>query len=103
MEEKQIKTINDLNKQDCVRSLENLSCPILNPPNDPDVFNILLLINAYYDLKDKLYQLNDLMNKEIDSEYSVLPKSSEDLIRKNAYCYAFQKAIWAIEDILHGD
>lgn len=42
------------------------------------------------------------LNRKIDSEMSELPISSEDAIRKNAYCLALQQDIWALQNILDG-
>ena len=45
-------------------------------------------------VKDKLNKLADWLNAEIDKEYEMMPLSNMDTIRKNAYAYGLQKALY---------
>jgi len=61
--------------------------------------------NNFYDSKNMITRLKEFvefLNKKIDSEYEKMPISNEDAIRKNAYCFALQQDIWALENILSG-
>lgn len=53
-------------------------------------------------IEARLKEFIKFLNKKIDSEYEKLPISNEDAIRKNAYCFALQQDIWALENILNG-
>lgn len=53
-------------------------------------------------VKDKLTKLADWLNAEIDKEYEMMPLSNMDSIRKNAYAYGLQKALYGIENIIAG-
>lgn len=53
-------------------------------------------------IETRLKEFVEFLNKKIDSEYEKLPVSTEDAIRKNSYCLALQKDIWALENILNG-
>ena len=49
---------------------------------------------------ERLIKFKEFLNKEIDKEYSELPISNEDGIRKNSYCYTLQKVVYSIENII---
>jgi len=44
----------------------------------------------------------EFLDKTIDAEYSKLPLSAEDAIRKNSYCLALERDKRAIQNILNG-
>jgi len=44
----------------------------------------------------------EFLDKTIDAEYSKLPLSTEDAIRKNSYCLALERDKRAIQNILNG-
>lgn len=44
----------------------------------------------------------EFLDKTIDAEYSKLPLSAEDAIRKNSYCLALERDKRAIQNILKG-
>lgn len=50
----------------------------------------------------RLKEFITFLDKKINAEYEKLPISSEDAIRKNAYCLALQQDICALENILNG-
>lgn len=49
---------------------------------------------------ERLIKFKEFLNKEIDKQYSKPPISNEDGIRKNTYCYALQKVVYSIENII---
>lgn len=53
-------------------------------------------------MREKLIEFMDHIEKEIDSEYSKLPNSLEELIRKNVYCHTLEKVRKSIQNILSG-
>lgn len=53
-------------------------------------------------IKKNLQDFIDFLEKEIDREYSVVPVSDMDAVRKNAYCFALEKDKQAIGNILAG-
>lgn len=51
---------------------------------------------------ERLIELTECIDKEIDAEMEKLPISKEDAIRKNAYCYGLQKVKYSIDNIIEG-
>ena len=49
---------------------------------------------------ERLIKFKEFLDKEIDKQYSKLPISNEDGIRKYTYCYALQKVVYSIENII---
>lgn len=54
------------------------------------------------DIESRLEDLRKSIDKEIDAEMEKLPKTKDDNIRKNAYCFALQKILVSIDNILVG-
>lgn len=53
-------------------------------------------------IESRLKEFIAFLDKKINTEYEKLPISLEDAVRKNAYCFALQQDIWALENILDG-
>lgn len=51
---------------------------------------------------ERLTEFVERLDKEIDDEYDKRPLSTEDSIRKSAYCYGLQKVKCSIENIIAG-
>lgn len=61
-------------------------------------------INIFDDktIIERLTEFVERLDKEIDDEYDKRPLSTEDSIRKSAYCYGLQKVKCSIENIIAG-
>ena len=61
-------------------------------------------INIFDDktIIERLTEFVERLDKEIDDEYGKQPLSTEDNIRKSAYCYGLQKVKCSIENIIAG-
>lgn len=61
-------------------------------------------INIFDDktIIERLTEFVEHLDKEIDDEYDKRPLSTEDSIRKSAYCYGLQKVKCSIENIIAG-
>lgn len=61
-------------------------------------------INIFDDktIIERLTEFVERLDKEIDDEYDKQPLSTEDSIRKSAYCYGLQKVKCSIENIIAG-
>lgn len=65
------------------------------------------IVNDYKEEKNKtivnnLEEFTEVLDKQIDLLYENLPVSTGDLINKNSTAMAYQKVLWALENILQG-
>ncbi len=58
--------------------------------------------SASRDMISRLRRYVNVLNDKVDAEYSKLPLSPEDAIRKNSYCQALQQSIVALSNVLDG-
>lgn len=67
----------------------------ISKPTGINIFNDKTIIESLTEFVKRL-------DKEIDDEYDKQPLSTEDSIRKSAYCYGLQKVKCSIENIIAG-
>lgn len=74
---------------------------VLNRPLLIDPLNVDKMRETIQYYEDSINKLIKIINKEVESEYLNLPKSTDDAIRKSSKCYEMERIRYTLEDIMN--